>query len=67
MTKLNINTCSILLQVVGIEYAHTLTETTALHMRAKQTCMDALGKKRLAHVTRHTVAVIFHIIVLNFL
>jgi len=37
------------LQVVGIEYAHTLTETTALHMRAKQTCTDALGKKRLAH------------------
>jgi len=37
---------SILLQVVGVEHAHTLTETTALHMRAKQTCIDALGEKR---------------------
>ncbi|KAJ7385524.1 hypothetical protein OS493_015096 [Desmophyllum pertusum] len=33
-------------EVVGIEKAHTLTETTALQMRAKQTCTDALGKKR---------------------
>lgn len=37
---------SILLQVLGVESAHTLTETTALHMRAKQTCTDVLGKKR---------------------
>lgn len=33
-------------EVLGVEKAHTLTETTALHMRAKQTCTDALGKKR---------------------
>lgn len=33
-------------EVVGVEKAHTLTETIALHMRAKQTCIDALGKKR---------------------
>ena len=33
-------------QVVGIERAHTLTEDKALQMRAKQTCVDALGKKR---------------------
>ena len=46
VSKAWLNTCSILLQVVGIESAHTLTETTALHMRAKQTCTDALGRKR---------------------
>ena len=34
------------LQVVGVEKAHTLTETKALHMRAKATCIDALGIKR---------------------
>lgn len=33
-------------EVVGIERAHTLTEDKALQMRAKQTCVDALGKKR---------------------
>ena len=58
---------SILLQVVGIEYAHTLTETTALHMRAKQTCTDALGKKRLAHnsLTSTLTSITFEITILN--
>jgi len=35
-------------EVVGIEHAHTLTDEKALHMRAKETCVDALGKKRKA-------------------
>ncbi|XP_073239748.1 major vault protein-like [Porites lutea] len=33
-------------EVVGVERAHTMTEEKALHMRAKQTCIDALGRKR---------------------
>ena len=37
---------NVLSQVVGIEHAHTLTDEKALHMRAKETCVDALGKKR---------------------
>lgn len=51
---LSVMTYSILLQVVGVEKAHTLTETIALHMRAKQTCIDALGKKRLGIIFYQT-------------
>ena len=55
---------SILLQVVGVEHAHTLTETTALHMRAKQTCIDALGEKRWAQNGHSLYRQSYHVIVI---